>query len=147
MTDKCTVSAATTILFFVSSLSCCLGAITYDDLLDAIHQVEASGRKVNVPDGDGGLAIGPYQIHRAYHQDAEEVMQTNLPYENCRNYEYARKVVRAYFYRYGRKFIKEENWEALARIHNGGPRGHKKDSTVKYWLKVKAALETAKEKR
>ena len=35
-----------------------------------------------------------------------------------------------------------EIWESCARIHNGGPNGWKKESTKKYWLKVKARLET-----
>lgn len=30
--------------------------------------------------------------------------------------------------------------EARARIWNGGPRGYRKDSTKKYWKKVKEAM-------
>jgi len=29
----------------------------------------------------------------------------------------------------------------LARIHNGGPRGHKKSATLAYWSKIESALE------
>ena len=32
-------------------------------------------------------------------------------------------------------------FELQARIHNGGPNGHKKESTKAYWLKVKKELE------
>ncbi len=33
-----------------------------------------------------------------------------------------------------------EGDEARARIWNGGPRGYRKDSTKKYWEKVKEAM-------
>jgi hypothetical protein len=32
-------------------------------------------------------------------------------------------------------------YEDIARIHNGGPSGHKKSATDGYWLKVKKELE------
>ena len=40
-------------------------------ILDAIRFVESSDRD-DVPDGDGGKAIGPYQIHEIYWRDAIE---------------------------------------------------------------------------
>jgi hypothetical protein len=108
-----------------------------DALLDAIRFVE-SGDRVNVPDGDGGKAIGPYQIWRVYWQDACEY-DTSLKhrrYEDCRDPEYARRVVIAYMSRYGQgKSAKD-----LARIHNGGPKGHRKSATVEYWAKVEKRL-------
>jgi hypothetical protein len=30
--------------------------------------------------------------------------------------------------------------ERVARIHNGGPRGHRKKATAKYWRKVRGHL-------
>src|SRR5690606_22841719 len=42
-----------------------LGPCTPEEILYGIRQVESGGRE-NPPDGDDGLAIGPYQIHRAY---------------------------------------------------------------------------------
>ena len=108
-----------------------------DALLDAIRFVE-SGDRVNVPDGDGGRAIGPYQIWRAYWLDACEYDPSlkHRRYEDCRDPEYARRVVIAYMSRYGRGKSAEE----LARIHNGGPRGHRKSATVEYWAKVEKRL-------
>lgn len=108
-------------------------------LLDAIRAVETGGH----PDpsnavGDKGKAIGPYQIHRVYWQDAVEYDPSiGGVYEDCRNEQYARLIVIAYLSRYA------PNWnaETIARIHNGGPKGHTKKATVKYWFKVRKILD------
>ncbi len=107
-----------------------------DRLLDAIEQVESGGR-VNVV-GDNGKAIGPFQIHRVYWQDAvEHDPSIGGSYSDCRNPQYARRIVRAYMDRYAPRGASDE---VLARIHNGGPKGHRKDATIKYWVKVRKRL-------
>ena len=106
-----------------------------DRLLDAIEQVE-SGGKVNAV-GDNGRAIGPFQIHRVYWQDAVEHSGIGGTYADCRNEEYARKVVRAYMARYAPKDASDE---VFARIHNGGPKGHNKSATKVYWVKVRKEM-------
>lgn len=117
-------------------------AATFNDLLNAIHKVESSGKKVGVPDGDGGKAIGPFQIWREYWQDAVEFDKSiGGRYEDCRKYDYAVKVVRAYMRRYAAEFIRKGDWESVARIHNGGPSGHRKSATDKYWRKVTKHLD------
>lgn len=106
------------------------------DLLNAIRQVESGGNDNAV--GDKGKAIGPYQIHRVYWQDAVEYDKTlGGTYADCYDPTYARRVVIAYLSRYAPKNATAED---LARIHNGGPRGHKKTATVKYWNKVKVKM-------
>lgn len=108
----------------------------YDQFIKALHMTEASGR-MNPPDGDDGRAIGPFQIWKAYWQDAVQFDKSiGGKYEDCRNYDYARKVVDAYLRRYGRQFLAQGNWEALARIHNGGPQGYRNPNTAKYWRKA-----------
>jgi len=108
-----------------------------DDLLDAIRFVESGDREI-VPDGDGGKAIGPYQIWRVYWLDACEYDPSlkTRGYEACREEAYARRVVIAYMSRYGRG----KSAEGLARIHNGGPKGHRKSATVEYWAKVRREM-------
>lgn len=107
-----------------------------DRLLDAIEQVE-SGGKVNAV-GDNGRAIGPMQIHRVYWQDAvEHDPSIGGSYSDCRDPQYARRIVRAYMDRYAPRGASDET---LARIHNGGPKGHRKDATIKYWVKVRKRL-------
>ena len=109
-------------------------------LLQEMNQVEASGRISNVPKGDNGLARGPMQIHFKYWQDAIQYDKTiGGTYADCDGYAYSVKVVTAYLNRYGKAHITSGNYEALARIHNGGPSGYKNQSTVAYWRKYKFA--------
>jgi len=110
-------------------------------ILDAIRTVETGGEAD--PDraiGDKGKALGAYQIHRGYWLDATEKDPAlrALGYESVTDREIAERVVIAYLTRYA------PDWkiDTVARIHNGGPRGHKKDSTLGYARKVRAAMET-----
>lgn len=107
-----------------------------NNFLVALNKVEASGRTNNVPPGDNGHAIGPFQIHKKYWQDSG----VEGKYKDCFDYAYSVRVVTAYLKRYGDKYIESNNFEALARIHNGGPTGYKKDQTLEYWRKVKHVL-------
>jgi len=108
-------------------------------ILDAIRVVETGG----APDlgrdsrGDGGRAIGPFQIHWAYWKDA------GLPgrYVDCRDLDYARQVVFAYWRRYCPKALEEHDAEVLARTHNGGPAGAKHDRTLPFWKRVRREIE------
>jgi len=111
-----------------------------DHLLDAIRQVESGGRDLV---GDGGKAIGPYQIHREYWQDAVAADKTlGGTYADCHGEQYARRVVRAYLTRYGRGKTDEQ----MARIHNGGCGILRRvgtaawDRTTRYWQRVKGAM-------
>ena len=110
-------------------------------ILDAIRAVETGGEAD--PDhaiGDKGKALGAYQIHRGYWLDATEKDPAlrALGYESVTNREIAERVVIAYLTRYAPDW----NIETVARIHNGGPRGHKKESTLDYARKARAAMET-----
>ena len=125
------------LLILIASASTAL-AQPSSQLLDAIRTVE-SQNDPNVPDGDGGKAIGQYQIWYAYWLDACEYDPSLKArgYAACRTDEaYARRVVIAYLTRYG----KGKTDEQLARIHNGGPSGHRKSSTLKYWKKVQKEM-------
>jgi len=104
-------------------------------LLDAIRQVESGGRTGEII-GDGGRSLGPYQIQRPYWQDS------NVPgrYGDVRNVEYAERVMIAYWQRYCPTALARRDYQTLARIHNGGPQGHRKAATLKYWKKVEKAL-------
>lgn len=112
------------------------GQVTMEKFLDAICKVESRG-DVNAV-GDDGKAIGPFQIWRSYWQDAVEFDKSiGGRYEDCKDPAYARRIVQAYMARYAPRGA---SWETMARIHNGGPRGHRKAATAKYWVKVQAAL-------
>jgi hypothetical protein len=109
-----------------------------DRILHAIRLTETGGERdpANAV-GDGGRAIGPFQIHRGYWQDAlEHDPSIGGVYADCKNEEYARRVVLAYMSRYCKVWTDER----VARIHNGGPAGWKRESTLGYWSKVQRQL-------
>ena len=109
-------------------------------ILDAIRFVESSDRD-NVPDGDNGLAIGPYQIHRVYWIDATARDRSiGGDYQDCRQRAYAERVIAAYMQRYVPDAWRIGDAETIARVHNGGPKGHQKDATLGYWQRVLARL-------
>lgn len=110
------------------------------EILDAIRFVESSNRDV-VPDGDGGKAIGPYQIHEVYWRDAIAWDPTlGGDYQDCRRRDYAERVIEAYMRRHARAAWEAGDAEVVARIHNGGPRGAQNPATEPYWQRVRARL-------
>ena len=117
-------------------------AYTLDEILDAIRVVE-SGNHVDggrSATGDGGRAIGPYQVHRAHWLDSRLAGR----FEDCRDPEYARREVLAYWRRWCPRALESRDAEALARVHNGGPDGAREACTLPYWRKVEARLERAR---
>jgi hypothetical protein len=101
-------------------------------LMKAMAAVESGRHPLAV--GDGGRAIGVYQIHRAYWQDS------GVPgkWEDCLDAAYARRVVVSYWNRYCPDALRQGNIEVLCRVHNGGPRGHEKSATLAYWRSIQA---------
>jgi hypothetical protein len=118
--------------------------LTFDDLLDAIEWVESKGDPWAI--GDDGRAVGAYQIHKIYVDDVRRIMlkrfatyswSVGVPnYQSRQDPEKSRDMVTTYLKHYGGTF------EEMARKHNGGPKGHLKEATKSYWLKVKARMET-----
>jgi hypothetical protein len=107
--------------------------------LDALAQVESGGDDDAV--GDNGKAIGRMQIWEIYWTDAvAHAPAIGGEYADCKGRAYAERIVMAYLHRYGKQALKDKDYEKLARIHNGGPRGHTKRATLKYWRKVEKAL-------
>ena len=108
-----------------------------EKFFNALHQVEASGRTGKVI-GDSGKALGPLQIHRAYFLDAAAYDKSlGKDYSKVQDLAFAKRVVKAYLRRYAADAVKRNDYQTLARIHNGGPQGHKNAATMKYWQKVK----------
>jgi hypothetical protein len=110
------------------------------EVLDAIRFVESSHRD-DVPDGDGGKAIGPFQIHFEFWQDAVAAApELGGVYADCRRREYAERVVAAYMRRWIPDAWSDGEAEVIARVHNGGPTGALNRATLGYWQKVRARL-------
>ncbi len=113
-------------------------------ILLAVRMVESGGND-RCPDGDGGLAIGPYQIHRRYWEDAVSFEpglgpEAGHDYQACRDRAYAERVVSAYMRRWVPDAWARGDAEVIARTHNGGPQGAQRDATLKYWERVRARL-------
>ena len=126
-------------LFFVSS-SFGISEKELTRVLQAIRIVESNNTPSAV--GDGGNAIGVYQICESYWKDATEFSNLGGKYRDCFIPEYADRVVRCYMKRYAtpRRLGREATMQDIARIHNGGPNGYKKQATLKYWEKVEKIL-------
>jgi hypothetical protein len=101
----------------------------------ALHIVETSG-KLGPTIGDNGKALGPLQIHRAYHADSRVAGD----YSRCADLDYSKRVVTAYLKRYAPKAWAAGDVEVLARTHNGGVRGATKPATKGYGVRVKALM-------
>jgi len=110
-------------------------------LLDALIQVESNGKDDAI--GDNGKAIGCLQIWKCYWQDATERSGIGGSYVDCMRRGYSKEIVNAYMKRYAKAAWtdpKKFDAEKCARIHNGGPRGYRKEATKKYWKKVQKIL-------
>ena len=113
-----------------------------DRLLDAIMWVESKGDPRAI--GDCGNAVGAYQIWKIYVDDVNRIVSLHhavpdrhmFTYSDRFNPILSRSMTRIFIIHYGR-----DDLERMARVHNGGPRGHLLASTLPYWKKVKAEME------
>ena len=128
-----------------------LAKLSDDQFWNAIKCVESGGDENAV--GDNGDSIGPLQIQKNYYKDAVEynpALQSDkykgFTYEDCKgpgSFEYSRAVAESYMCRYATeaRLGRPPTYEDMARIHNGGPNGYKKEATVEYWKKVEKILD------
>jgi len=111
------------------------------DLLAAMCEVESNCETGKIGKDN---EIGWYQILPDFWTDAlEHDPSIGGEYEDvAKDKEYAEKVILAYWDRYAtvKRLGREPTDEDRARIHNKGPNGYKKDSSLDYWNKVKAIL-------
>ena len=114
-----------------------------EDFLARIAYVESRGDPAAFNRGSG--AFGLYQIRMPYLSDANSVLGTDYTLDDMFDPEKAAQVVRAYLGKWGSKFEERHGRpptdEELARIHNGGPRGAERKSTLKYAALYNAAKE------
>lgn len=111
-------------------------------LIPVLIIVESGGNDNAI--GDEGKAVGCLQIHECVIQDVNRVYKTTFTKEDRLNREKSIQICTLYLTYYGEKYEKKTGKKAteevLARIWNGGPNGWKKESTIKYWNKVKKLL-------
>ena len=131
-----------------------------DRLLDAIMWVESKGDAYALGDRDNlwnARAIGAYQIWKICVDDVNRIVamhhvvspKQKFTYDDRFNPVLSRSMCRIYITHYGQDPYNGEPTphglmsqdERMARIWNGGPRGHLKAATLPYWKKVKAEME------
>lgn len=116
---------------FLLALALTAQAAPPDSFFRALHIVETGGKRGAIL-GDNGAALGPLQIHKAYHADS----RIGGDYSRCSGLDYSKRVVSAYLQRYAPAAWAAGDVSTLARIHNGGPRGNTKSATISYAAKV-----------
>lgn len=123
------------LLFFCSQLCA-------DNLLQAISVVESNKNDYAI--GDGGKALGRYQIHVTYVNDVNRIYKTSFTAKDRTDPVKSKRIVELYLNHYSKRYEKitgrKATNEVKARIHNGGPNGWKKVATLKYWAKVKKEI-------
>jgi len=131
-------------------------------LLMVILMVESGGKAdaLGDPRVEGGKTIyrarGAFQIWEIYWNDGCRIMKVNPTGEwdyKTGSFDVKKSaiLVRAYLLHYGKRYKrltgKEPSYEIYCRIHNGGPDGWRKKSTLKYWAKCRKVLDSMKTER
>lgn len=120
--------------------------MTLITLILILIQVESAGNDLAI--GDNGLAYGCLQMHAGYVQDAAEYAGQDWVHEDAFDRETSIDIFIAYISRYATedRIGRPVTAEDIARIHNGGPNGWKKESTEAYWRKVRSVIIKEKNK-
>lgn len=115
------------------------GTADLHSLVKSIATVE-SGKDPKAV-GDDGNACGLLQIWPITVKDVNRILGESY-YTDADRYDAGKSI--EMFMVYSKHYAKHTNdWsaEGVARRWNGGPNGHNKKATVKYWLKVQKAME------
>lgn len=128
-------------------IACCAQASSAPDrerLIKALIEVESRGNDHAVGDRHmSDKAYGPLQIRKPCVDDVNRRFKTKIRPEECLgNRSLSVFVCQKYLELYAtrKQLGREPTLEDMARIWNGGPSGHKKESTKVYWARVKKAL-------
>lgn len=114
----------------------------YERFLDCLASVESGGNPQAI--GDGGRAVGIFQLWKIYVDDVNRIIgKPQFDYADRLNPDKSRAMVKVYLNHYAteKRLGRPATFEDMARIHNGGPNGYKKSSTVKYWQKIKRRMQ------
>lgn len=117
---------------------------TLTQLILAIIQIESGGDNLKVNKAE--QAFGCLQIREIYVEDVNRILKLNkdprrFTHGDAFNRDDSIDMFMIYVFYWAEK--KEQKtgrpatYEDMARIHNGGPNGWKKENTKKYWEKLK----------
>ena len=117
----------------------------WDTLVDAIIYVESRGNDSAV--GDNGKAVGCLQIHPIMVREVNRLLaKYDIPTTYTLEDRYSREKSIEMFNIVSEEYYCCEDYtfmeyaEIVARRWNGGPRGDKKRSTLKYWNNVQKRI-------
>ena len=102
-----------------------------DELIEKIWLVESSGR-LNPPDGDGGKAGGPLQIHPGVIKDVNQYYGTEFTLDDRFDLEKSKLIAKLYI----TMWMEIQREQIAARIYKGGPAGFERESTLEDWCKI-----------
>lgn len=118
---------------------------TFDQYINAIIQIESSGNP-NAYNREEAAA-GLFQIRPIYVEDVNRILgEERFTLEDRWNKDKSTEMFKVYTSHYYNHYKKEieklgmQQEKAQSRIHNGGPKGWKKESTETYWNKINHVL-------
>lgn len=110
--------------------------IDYNRLLKAVAMVESD---------NGKTSANVYQLTQVWVDDISRIVGEEFSLDQLIEERYlAEDLIIRYWKYYGAQYEAREgvapDYQVLARIHNGGPNGHRKSATLPYWRKVQKYL-------
>jgi len=118
--------------------------ITEEDLIMALIQVESRGNDSAVGDRHikGGEAVGALQIRPVMVREVNRILKLKKSDKRFKlSDRYDRDKTLEMFYIWKNYHHNDSDFETIARNWNGGPRGYKRNSTIRYWKKVEKQLD------
>lgn len=111
-------------------------------MVPCIAHIESGGENFPLT-GDGGRAVGKFQLHTIYVDDVNRILgATNYQYADRWNPKRSEQMTRIYLAHWGAgdrlKPVDTIDWcIKLAQVHQGGPRGHLRSSDRSQEVKQK----------
>jgi len=103
-----------------------------ENIINKLWQIE-SGRRLNPPDGDGGDAVGPLQLHLDVLKDVNRYFDADFAAADRKDLAKSKQIAKLYI----QMWLQKNAEEIAVRIFNGCPRGFKSDLTDNYWNNYK----------
>lgn len=104
---------------------------TIDDLFSAIQAVESNEYRTD-------KEIGPFNIE--YNKWRESRIMYG-DHDDCSDLQYSKEVMKNYWQNYSPVSLRNNDLKNLTMIWEGGPKGVRKESALKYWERVKMELD------
>ena len=118
--------------------------ISERDLVSALIHVESRGNDSAIGDRNlvGEEAVGALQIRPIMVREVNRILRIQKSDKRFTLKDrYDRNKTIEMFYVWKNFHHKDSDFEKIARNWNGGPKGYKRNSTLRYWKKVQAELD------